>query len=360
LGGLFSLTGANADADVGIAFNASIDYANQFVKMLKYDIEFAGFAVDDKGDANSIASMLPQFTDKNIHFVIGPLYSFLLTALQPSLTDIVALSPGSTSTSLSRPGDNIFRMFPDDRLQATASYHMFESLKVNNVVIIHGDEPYGNGYAEVFRSMWTTGSLVEIVYPEGTTDFSDVLAQANGNVTTTDGWGVLLVSLQEGVDLLSQAGTGASTYPNLQVIPWLGTDVLAADPTLLQNTDAVNFCIKVHFSASTPGVDNSTILYQNVTKILADAGVTSPTVRVLATWDSVMLAVAVYIGQEQNMPVELLRQAIPGWAELSYGVTGWLVLNENGDRAVGVYDFYQIAMENGQNRWVKSETLTVS
>ena len=84
--------------------------------------EFKFFVRDTQHDPSKALAAIQDLAKRGVQIIIGPQTSSEVRMIKPfaDAHNIVVISQGSTASSLSIAGDNIFRLCPDDRLEAEA------------------------------------------------------------------------------------------------------------------------------------------------------------------------------------------------------------------------------------------------
>jgi hypothetical protein len=124
LGALLSLSGASAS--LGESEEAGLKIAlrdvNESFKRTNTNLGVGLIIEDTHTDPAFGIEELKDLASKGIRIVIGPSTSAELEAIKDYANNngIILLSPSSTAPLLATPGDNIFRLVPDDTHQAEA------------------------------------------------------------------------------------------------------------------------------------------------------------------------------------------------------------------------------------------------
>lgn len=203
---------------------------------------------DDGTDPSKAREHTDRFSKtRGLNIIIGPAFSGAIGAMQ-DYSSIPILSYGSTSPQFSIPGDNIFRMLPDDTgaVQQYADILREDGLK--NAIIIYRDDPWGQNLDEALRgeigSIRGVTLLDSIRYSTSDTNYraiTDRLAGALGGVTDRANTAILLYGFDEIVDILQ----AASEDPQLQQDRWYGYGNL---PELLDDANRAAWLEKVGYT----------------------------------------------------------------------------------------------------------------
>lgn len=222
--------------------------------------QFAKAAVDDPGwrielikrDDGTDPSKAREHTDRfsktrGLNIIIGPAFSGAVGAMQ-SYADIPILSYGSTSPQFSIPGDNVFRMPPDDTGAIQQYADILREDEIKNAIIIYRDDPWGQKLDEALRgeigSIRGVTLLGSIAYSTSETNYREItdrLAGVLGGVTDKANTAILLYGFDEIVDILQ----AASENPQLQQGKWYGYGNL---PALLDDANRAAWLEKVGYT----------------------------------------------------------------------------------------------------------------
>ena len=292
--------------------------------------------------------------------VIGPQTSAEITAIKP-LADslgILVVSPSSTASSLSLPNDMIFRYAPGDQIVGQAMANtMINQGKQALIAISRNDVGSLGLQAGITDHFASLGGQVftEGVFDGADTDFSAVLANVKNRILSlnatfsNDQIGVLSTSFDESILLFNQA----STDPILASVNWFGGVGFFKNQNLLTDAAASQFTVDTHFFS--PGfslplgadVEYATLL----ANVFARSGYQADALT-LASYD-IFHVMAKMVEMNDGLPKGAvnLQQRFATASNGHEGVTGTILLNENGDRASGIFDYYGVEPINGSYQW---------
>ena len=293
-------------------------------------------------------------------FVIGPLSSAEVTAVKPIADSlgILVVSPSSTASSLSIANDMVFRFVPGDQIVGQAMANSIANEGKKALVLISRNDVGSLGlnaaYASSFANLGYDTSLVA-TFDGTTTDFSSVIANVKNqiiNYSTThprSEIGVVSTSFDETTLLFNQA-YGDSV---LSSVNWYGGDGFYKNQNLLTNSSASQFAVNTNFYS--PGF-SLPIATQNVwspllNKIYNISGQEGDAFT-LNSYDIVKV-LAKMVQQNFGVPAFGLpiRNAFTTAANGYQGITGPILLNANGDRANGTFDYYGVQYSNNAYEW---------
>jgi ABC-type branched-subunit amino acid transport system substrate-binding protein len=280
------------------------------------------------------------------------------------------LSSASTAVDLAIPDDNVMRCISDDRLQAQALVDTMRSDGITDIVILSRSNIYGRGLYQALEKGWAdTGEnrnnsssgfmgdddidrdkAVSIVFGNNESDIDDVLVHLQ-NILNEESFedkskvGIVVIAYEEGITLFEKA----SAIEGLHSFHWYGTDSLAQDQSLIDNSIAAEFAVQTQFTCTTFAVPDSEAYQTKVDEVTTRLGYTPPTLAMIA-YDTYQLAVRAYLEAGSDDPA-IMKTALQQVAETYQGITGDLRFNENGDRATGSYAYWTVKNIDEQYLW---------
>lgn len=346
IGAIIDKSGDTASFAPGI--ETTIDLAasdlNDFYKKLNKNITVVIKKEFTNGTSESAATAAENLVSEGAQLIVGPTTSEELSGCLPVLTreKILSINPTS-SVKLAMPEDPVIRLCPGDLslINAIASYNtvITGTIPQKTVVVSRGDL-YGLDLSEKVKSITQVSDTV--IYSPGTRDFTNTLEELNSSVSSLiDSYGeknvcVFAISIDEISDLLAQA----SEYPNLRKIQWSGMDGVALNPTILLNETAAQFAYDtqlatISFNLAQPGGSNYWHVYDN---IQAETDGHQPCIYEILPYDEVVMGARILENNASTLEENLKFAEILG--NNMYGATGWLKIDDNGDRKYGDYYFY--------------------
>ncbi|HKS92710.1 MAG TPA: ABC transporter substrate-binding protein [Tepidiformaceae bacterium] len=308
---------------------------------------------------------LQQFYADGIRVVVGPQSSSEVAAIRDYADShgIIIISQGSTASSLSLPGDNIFRLPPDDKLETVAMAALMEADGLTTVIPVWRDDAGNQGLVDSLRTALTAGGVTVtdgVKYATTTTDFSSTMTQVAAQLTAAQATpnakvGIYLASFGETPQLFD----AAAAVNALGAVEWYGADGIALSPDLTGDATAAAFAEKVTFPAPIFGLDRTEAgqaLWQPISdQIKAATGIT-PDAFGLSAYDALMLLANTAKTVDPTADSAAFATALVAQAATESGITGPLTLNANGDRAAGPFDFWQVCQVSGAPQWVLGAT----
>ena len=321
---------------------------------------------DTRTDPSTAIEKLGLLRDMGIRIVIGPYASSQVIAAKPlaDASGMLLLSPLSTARSLAIPDDNVLRFTPDDEQQGKALATLAYTDGARVLVGISRNDP-GNlglqaGVKDTFERLG--GKILDpIVYGTAETDFTDELAQVAERIKQQSATGVEVgVYLSAFGEVARLFGDAAAGDPVLKSVTWYGSDSVAQSKDLSDDKVASAFAVAVDYPNPNLGVaDGDRPLWGPVSDdVIARIG-RAPDAFALAAYDSLTLAYRVR-AYNDGVAITELRRQIELAAEDYYGLTGHLILNDAGDRAIGNYDFWSVCPSGPDYVWVRSAVYKAS
>ena len=263
---------------------------------------------------------------------------------------IVVISEGSTSPRLAIPNDYVFRLPPNDLKQSRAILALHKDLGTEAVVLLYRGDAWGDGLRDEFVNLAQEAGIAiagEVRYNPDATEFSgevatlaDYVNQAKSQYTRV---AVQTFVFDELATILQQA----ADYDVLMNVPWIGSDGSVGVDVIVQ--DAGEQAYKT-VQVSTIFAPAQSLKHQQfVEKYVQQVGF-EPGVYTKCFYDSVWLA-ALSIAQAGEYNGEKIKEVVPLVAQNFFGVTGWLLLDEDGDRAAAQYSVEMVVQTDQGYDW---------
>jgi branched-chain amino acid transport system substrate-binding protein len=310
--------------------------------------------------ADAKAAIQSGFTNNGIRIFIGPQSSAELGSVRAYANDnnIMVISQGSTASSLAIPGDAIFRYCPGDGPEGSAiSRSMYAAGKRVVITLARNDAGNIGLQHSVNNNFIALGGQTDSISPYATnlTNYSTLLAQVKTKIQQysasvgADKVAVYIASFDECADIFSQAATD----PVFSTVNWYGGDGVVQSAVFLSNTAARDFAVATEFYAPNFGLpvqphpDLATIS----SAILTRSGVEADAYA-LSVYDAVWV-IALTIANYPDVLNDFakFKTEFSNQSEQYFGITGPTLLNNNGDRAIGSFDYWGIVNENGSYQW---------
>ena len=320
--------------------------------------------LDPKGDPKRAAKQLRQLAAAGVRIVIGPGSSAEVSAVRTPAgrLGVVIVSQGSTSHSLARQGDNVFRLVPDDRREAEALVALLKRDGVRAVAPIWRNDAGNVGLAVSLRGRFRGTVSAGVRYGVAQAEFAAAVAALHNQVAAlqTRGAGkvaVYLAGFDEVVDLFRAAAGDAL----LNTVPWYGSDGVALTSRLVKDPQAAAFAAARGYPNPILGLDaraskRSSSLRARVRAKLGRV----PDAFALTTYDALQIVVRATEQAGRTAPIARLKRQFVRVADGYEGVTGRMVLNAAGDRAYGSYDFWSVCKSGRGFSWQRTYSYVTS
>src|SRR5213080_2617091 len=262
IGVLATLTGSGSS--LGIDTVAALQIAEE---QLQADAisqhggyRFHFFVRDTQHDPSKALEAIKDLDRRGAQIIIGPQTSSEVAMIKPyaDAHNILVISQGSTASSLAIPGDNIFRLCPDDVLEAEAIVALMLHDGISNVVPLWRNDAGNNGLHDSVKAQFEAlgGTVASgFQYEPTTTDFTvaitSIASQVGAGGSTI---AVYLGAFDEVVDIFHAASNTV-----LSSTAWYGSDGVALSAALTGDATAAAFAAQLGVGSSHPifGLDDA-------------------------------------------------------------------------------------------------------
>ncbi|TGC11353.1 ABC transporter substrate-binding protein [Methanolobus halotolerans] len=359
IGALLPLTGdlASIGEASQVAIEVSASDINGYFSGLGSGKNVEVIIKDTESDPATALEQLKALDEMGIHIVVGPQASDEAEAVLEYATenDIILMSTASTAPSLAIPGDNLFRFVPDDTNQGMTLATFMNEEGTDVVIPMYRNDSWGTGLADEIRKNFETlnGTVLEsITYDSDNTDLSSEVEALNEKVVTAisenseASVAVLLCSFGEATDIFKLA----KEYPALSEVDWYGTDGMALNKELINDNEAAAFAAETNLKASMYGYVIANDRYQEVGPRIEEKLGRTPESYALTSYDALWIATFADLDAIPDND-QSVKMAINTLSDTYNGISGWTILNENGDRKYWNYDIWTVTEEDGSNQW---------
>ena len=266
--------------------------------------------------------------------------------------NIILISHSSTAPSLAIPNDNLFRMVVPDSLQGIVLGDLIaKNSSVTDLVMAVRDDPWGRGVDEkTAERMGNFTNVTRVMFAESGADWAAVAASLNASIANatasaaskTDGRAAVLFVGFDG-DFVGIAPQ-ASSYSQLDTVPWFGPDGIGNSPVVTANATSLALAQEVNMTTVIHSVAPN-----DVNRRLDPLAVYGP-----SAYDSVYVMgnaiKAAYVPSAASAATppqpQAVRAAIPGAAANYTGALGNVMLDANGDlSSPSTYAIYQMGAD---------------
>src|SRR5881396_3289455 len=325
-----------------------------------YRFEF--FVRDTQHDPSKALEAIQDLDKLGVQIIIGPQTSSELAMIKPyaDAHNILVISQGSTASSLAIPGDNIFRLCPDDVLEAKAIVALMLRDGISNIVPLWRNDAGNNGLHDSVKAQFEAlgGTVASgFRYETTTTDFSAATSSIASQITTLVGGGtdastiaVYLAAFDEVVDVFHAAQLVGAP---LSTTTWYGSDGVALSAALTGDATAAAFAESVDYPNPIFGLPDSLHSeWQPISdEIEARTGI-KPDAFALSTYDALFVIQRALEDVGDLKDFAAFKAAFVSEADAYVGITGSMALNSAGDRANGDFDFWAVRNDT----WVPTGT----
>jgi branched-chain amino acid transport system substrate-binding protein len=298
---------------------------------------------DTATNTDTTLEKLKELDAEGIRIVIGPGASANVNAVREyaNSNNILLVSTGSTSPTLTIAGDNVFRLVPDDNKQGTALAELIKSEGIDVLVPVWRNDVWGNGLKAVVADSFVgkDGQVDDgIRYDPESPGVSDVIDEletiVQGRVTSdgADNVAVLFVGFDEILEFLTEAADHAI----LDDVRWFGSDANTKQQLLTNDRIASDFSTEVEFTSLQFTASKSAI-YE---RVKADLG-GDPGIYAYASYDAVWV-IGLTMLDTQSTDALTIKGKLPEIAETYSGAIGSTRLNTEGDLEQADYDIWGI------------------
>lgn len=370
LSGTLSSYGQEAKAALRIA----VQDVNQHLAE-SGSVKRVGLVIEDtKTDPRIALERIKALDAQGIRIVLGPVTSAAVASVKPYADEnrMLLVSIGSTAPDLSVPGDNLFRLIPDDTNQAKAVAKQMWDDGIRVVVPMWRTDIFGNNLHRLVEENFQElgGQVTDGVgYDPPVGDFSSSLHRINFIVWEqdlrsletevdkaveqhgADHVGVYAVAFDEIAPIMIQAGR----HPDLSDVRWYGSDGSAQNSGVVKNDAAAKFAVRSNFLNPIYGVEETEEFNKIEERIADDVG-RVPRSYAEVTYDALWVA-ATTLDNYDGQDADLLRSTFLQTANSYVGVTGSTELNDAGDRKSGSYDFWAVRQSDQGFKWKNVGTI---
>ena len=302
---------------------------------------------DTQHDPSKALEAIKDLAKRGVQIIIGPQTSSELAMIKPFVDqqkNILVISQGSTAHSLAIQGDNIFRLCPDDVLEAKAIIALMLHDGINTIVPLWRNDAGNNGLHDSVQAQFTAlGDTVTsgFRYEPTTTDFT---AAINAIASQVEAGGstiaVYLAAFDEVVGIFHSAQSLGVPLPTTK---WYGSDGVALSAALTGDATAAAFAESVDYPNPTFGLpDSLQSEWQPIaSEIEARTGI-EPDAFALSTYDVLFVLQRALQDVRGLKNFDAFKAAFVSEADAYSGITGSLALNSAGDRANGDFDFWAV------------------
>ena len=311
--------------------------------------------IDDTATEGPVGlTKMQSWFGEGVEFFAGPQASGVAQELLSfaNSNQILYISPSSTSPALAIADDWLFRFCTTDEVQGPAIAAIAEAAGVEHLIFGWRGDTWGDGLqGAASASLAELGIAMDpnlLRYDPLQEAFTSEAALLDGYVTEAVASGVPLdkigfnvIGFEEVVPFMVEA----SKYPQLREIQWIGSDGTAFSEALLQTPVAAQFAVDVKWinSMNKPAELTAQSNFDHVRNHIQELLGRETDSYSYNTYDIIWaLAMCIdQVGYDSVAAKEILPEVTKEWTNV-YGASGYIELNEYGDRAFADYNYVML------------------
>jgi len=316
---------------------------NDYFEKMNYDVDVNFLQDTADGQAAIHLEKVQSFKAMDVTVFIGGGWSSQAQAALSYVNDndMLMISSSSTSPLLAIENDRLFRTCPTDFVQAPAISNMWKSWGAEAILIVQRGDSWADGiYNVLIPELEAAGiEVIERVrYAAEVTEFSSYLATMDdllGDAIAEYGAervGVQTMYFDEGVVLMSQTGD----YPNTRAVVWMGTESSGRSQRMIDDGAGMQVATGGFSSLMTPAKSWKWLALDEAYYDL----VAQPASFYTSTDYDAAYALALSIIEAGSIDANDVAPLWPDVPRNYFGTSGWVDLDENGDRKPGVFDIW--------------------
>jgi branched-chain amino acid transport system substrate-binding protein len=319
---------------------------NEYLEILGLDTEVQ-FLIDDANSQPAIhLEKVQGFKSMDINVFIGGGWSSMASSALSYCNDndMLMWSRSSTSPTLALEGDNLYRMCPDDTIQAPAIAEMLRSHAIDAIILFYRGDAWADGIVNILDPVYTSkgGVILERVrYAGESTEFSNYL-QTIENIAQeavaeygAEHVGIELIAFQESAVIATQAQDYPTIYND---IVWFGSDGTALTTQLHDDAPSQTVQLKIHSTYAAPAESEK---FKRLYDIYYGL-VSIPFGYYSACGYDIGWVLVESMHESQSLDALDLIPLQATTANNNFGASGWNRLNSAGDRYGSQYQIWSL------------------
>lgn len=328
---------------------------NEYAKLLGYDITFKILTDNAEAQAAVHLEKVQSFKAMDVNLIHGGGWSSHASAALSYVNEnnMLLWSSSSTSPTLRIADDNLYRMCPDDTVQAPAIAKMLWTWGIKVIIVFQRGDSWADGiYNIIVNDYPALGGVIaeRIRYAAEVTEYSSYLATAEAKANElvaqygAEHVAIELISFEEAVTIVSQA----ADYPTIYNLVWFGSDGTAMGAELRDYAPVHANKLKILSTYAAPGKSEKFMALFNRYQALTN--------RPLGYYDAcandLYFVMLESVLDTQSVDPKVLLPLQMSICYDTWGASGWTQLNEAGDRQASNYDIWGFDLNeagNGRN-----------
>ena len=331
---------------------------NEYLAKTGLDITLHILIEDNQGQESVALEKTQSFKAMGVDIVLGHGWSGQCSSSLSYVNenDMILISSSSTSPLLAIADDMLFRTCPTDFVQAPAIATMWETFGVKAVVNFFRGDAWGDG---IYNLLSVGGEyeahgiedLGEIRYAPESTEFSNYLMMANdlmGEAAERYG-GLRYVGFQ--FQMFAEARVAmsqAADYPNVRDAIWMGTESNGRAERMIDETGEL--CLNTRHFSSLMGVDEGSYLWKDFEDRYYTATQYMPSFYTAVAYDGAWMTMKSIL-ETSSMDAHGIADVIIDISSQHHGLSGWVLLTPEGDRAAQVFDIWGFMEKDDGTIW---------
>ncbi|RNJ80594.1 MAG: hypothetical protein EB829_00080, partial [Nitrosopumilus sp. H8] len=344
--GLLAAASGDFDAYGRENIEAAMLAESEFNKYLEEEGEQWSIKIvqkDTQSDPEIALEMITALDEEGIKLVSGPETSASINSIKEytAENDMLLFSCCSTAPTLAVPGDNIFRLIPDDTKQSIVFAKLLEHEGIEAIVPVWRGDVWGDGLVTATRKNFDGKMDYGIRYYTYTERFTSHTDDLVGRVQKLiDEYGAEKVAiLYLGFGEMPKFIEAATAHEILDDVRWFGSDSNTNDEALVMEP-TVEFTEKTRLTTVQVSASGESSFYKVRDHIKESFG-REPSAFAYSTYDTIWL-IGLAMQDVQSAETSSVAVALPTVA-LSYeGAIGDTGLNGAGDLADADYSIWGV------------------
>ena len=324
---------------------------NEFFGLMDYDVDVEFLTDTADGQAAIHLEKVQSFKAMDVTVFIGGGWSSQAQAALSYVNDndMLMISSSSTSPLLAIPNDRLFRTCPTDFVQGPAIANMWKTWGAEAILIVQRGDSWADGiYNVLIPELEIAGIEVidRVRYAAEVTEFSSYLATMDnllGDAIAEYGAervGVQVMMFDEVVVMMSQT----PDYPNTRDVIWMTTESGGRSQRMIDDAAGLQNDVGMFSSLMTPA---KSWKWQSLDDRFFDL-VSQPASFYTATSYDASYALALSVIEAGSVDAGVVAPLWPTVPRNYFGASGWVDLDDNGDRAAGIFDIWGFSTETDE------------
>jgi branched-chain amino acid transport system substrate-binding protein len=338
----------------------------EYLDLTGLDITLDILIEDNQGSESIALEKTQSFKAMGVNIVFGHGWSGQCSASLSYVNenDMILISGSSTSPLLAIADDMLFRTCPTDfvqapaiaTMQAPAIATMWETWGAKAVLFFYRGDAWGDGIYNLLDAggeldAHNIVNLGEVRYAPESTEFSNYLDLANGILgeAIEEYGGAKYVGFQYfGFSESRTYQTQAADYPNVQGVIWMSTESGGRGERMIDETGEL--CLQTRHFSSLMGVDEGSYLWKSFEDRYYTATQYMPSFYAAVDYDATWLVLKSVL-ETSSMEASDIANIIIDVSSVHHGLSGWLQLTPEGDRAAQIFDIWGYMEQDDGTIW---------